>query len=578
MPSTICLPNHYELNVNNPNIIAYIEGNEVTFELGKCLESRLSRKFALFSSDFNFESSATVLGDGFQMLCQTTGTVADPVPVGRCPDNSASYRIYDASEPQRYYNYLVVEDASGYTLYGFTSCFRYAGFFEVETVDGQSILHAYLDGEEIELCPSMSNKLESVVVLTGLSLSDLYAQYADLIAAHHPPRMPKHESSPIGWCSWYAYYEQVSESLVQQNLNQMQGELGDIEWVLIDDGYQAFMGDWLSPSEKFSRGIESVVKDIIAKGKRPAIWLAPFIAQPESHVFQMNPDWFVRIEGGGLLKAEEVTYGGWRCTPWYILDTTNPSVQAHLASLSRYMHQRWGIELFKLDANYWGTLRGKRHQAGVTGVEAYRMGLQALISGAPNAKFIGCNAPMWPSLGLVDAMRVSDDVERHGDRFIQIARETFFRSWQHNKLWWIDPDCVTLTSLPHQQACESEYDFHRTAMLASSGVLMSGDPLMESDAKARQTFKRLMLRQKINTDAAKFTALSLNHAFLRLSASNDLHCLFNYRESEASFTLTANSPVNWFDFWTGEKLNESPCQLLSLTLRGKATARAIVTR
>lgn len=32
---------------------------------------------------------------------------------------------------------------------------------------------------------------------------------------------------------------------------------------------------------------------------------------------------------------------------------------------------------------------------------------------------------MWPSLGLVDAMRVSDDVERHSHRFEQIAKETF---------------------------------------------------------------------------------------------------------------------------------------------------------
>ncbi|MBO0217537.1 alpha-galactosidase, partial [Vibrio sp. Vb2880] len=80
------------------------------------------------------------------------------------------------------------------------------------------------------------------------------------------------------------------------------------------------------------------------------IWMAPFIAQPESESFKQHPDWFVRHKDGGLLKAEDVTYGGWRCTPWYILDTSNPEVQDHLTHVVSVMRQEWGVELFKLDA------------------------------------------------------------------------------------------------------------------------------------------------------------------------------------------------------------------------------------
>lgn len=77
--------------------------------------------------------------------------------------------------------------------------------------------------------------------------------------------------------------------------------------------------------------------------------------------------------------------------------------------------------------------------------------------------------------GLVDAMRVSDDVERNADRFCQIARETLMRSWQHRQLWQIDPDCLTLTSLPNQSADRASYEFHRNLLLASGGLLLSGD-------------------------------------------------------------------------------------------------------
>lgn len=128
-----------------------------------------------------------------------------------------------------------------------------------------------------------------------------------------------------------------------------------------------------------------------------------------------------------------------------------------------------GVELFKLDANYWGTLKGLRYQSGVTGVEAYRMGMQAIAQGAGEAWLLGCNAPMWPSLGLVDAMRVSDDVERRRQRFAQIAKETFYRSWQHRQLWQIDPDCATLVSLADQATDLASYEFHRNVLLACGG-------------------------------------------------------------------------------------------------------------
>uniref|UniRef100_UPI001BCDE17F alpha-galactosidase n=1 Tax=Vibrio cholerae TaxID=666 RepID=UPI001BCDE17F len=86
----------------------------------------------------------------------------------------------------------------------------------------------------------------------------------------------------------------------------------ELERVLLDDGCQAFMGDWLTPSQKFPSGIEQVIAEIRAQGKKPAIWLAPFIAEADPAVFRQHPDWFVKNAAGQPLKAEEITYGGWR--------------------------------------------------------------------------------------------------------------------------------------------------------------------------------------------------------------------------------------------------------------------------
>ncbi|MCV6037674.1 Sip1-related alpha-galactosidase, partial [Escherichia coli] len=85
------------------------------------------------------------------------------------------------------------------------------------------------------------NQLESIAILTGNSLSDLYQEFSEMIAAHHPIRNGVTQDAPIGWCSWYAYYADVTEQNVLENVDCMQDKLEDLEWVLLDDGYQAFM-------------------------------------------------------------------------------------------------------------------------------------------------------------------------------------------------------------------------------------------------------------------------------------------------------------------------------------------------
>lgn len=571
------LSNDRWVTVDNRDLSVEVLQNQLSFFYRGLSNHAIGQHYLLFSSDFDFEKQATLLGDGFQMLAQTTGKWDNPIDVGRCPDNSPSYRIYPTDEAKRYYNYLVIEDSAGYALFGFTSCERFAGYFTVTQQQEKLRIHAYLDGENS--CPQdwSTNRLESVVVLRGDSLSELYQEFTQLINQRHPARQGVTQRSPLGWCSWYAYYAEVTEQHIEKNVAEMRQHLKQLDYVLLDDGYQAYMGDWLTPSTKFPSGIKSVLSEIRSQGKKPAIWLAPFIAQPESQLFQDHPDWFVRHVDGSLLKAEDVTYGGWRCTPWYILDTTNLEVQEHLTQVVRTMREEWGVELFKLDANYWGTLKGVRSQSGVTGVEAYRLGMEAIIEGAGEALILGCNAPMWPSLGMVDAMRVSDDVERCANRFEQIAKETFYRSWQHRKLWQIDPDCATFVSLPNQATERRNYQFHRDTLLACGGLLLSGDPLDELTPFAKRSLAKLIIRHRHNQESARFSALNLHHAYLPLTERNDLHCLFNYRGRARDVTLTANYPVYWYDYWTGERLVADPTPVLEVALEAGLSSRAIIT-
>lgn len=314
MAQTIQLANHSEMTIIDNDLHVDVIGNQAHFSFSGLHNKTFTDREVLFEMPFLYEHEANVIGDGFQMLAQTSGTITHPIEIGRCPDNIPPYRVYSQHAPKRYYNYLVIEDSAGYTLFGFTTCRRFAGYFDIQQRNGQWILTAAIDGEHTQVADWEHNQLESITILTGNSLSDLYQEFSEMIAVHHPIRNGVTQDAPIGWCSWYAYYADVTEQNVLENVDCMQDKLEDLEWVLLDDGYQAFMGDWLTPSDKFSGGVKELIQNIRAKGKKPAIWMAPFIAQPESEVFKQHPEWFVRHPDGQLLKAEDVTYGGWRCT------------------------------------------------------------------------------------------------------------------------------------------------------------------------------------------------------------------------------------------------------------------------
>src|SRR5699024_1854748 len=116
-------------------------------------------------------------------------------------------------------------------------------------------------------------------------------------------------------------------------------------------------------------------------------------------------------------------------------------------------------------------------------VEAYRIGMKAILEGAGSDSFLlGCNAPMWPSLGLVHGMRVTNDNARNFDVFAGIAGECFRRNWQHNRLWINDPDTVLLRNrgqeildpagnrmIVDSSLTRSEFLFNAAYTLASGG-------------------------------------------------------------------------------------------------------------
>ncbi len=480
-------------------------------------------------------------GEGFTMLSQTGGTLGQPVDIGGLTDRN-HYRIPQPADALTAYGMFTLLPAKGSIVtLGFTSCSRFVGKFYLRS----NSIEAVVDTENLELAPGASWKLEDLWFGTGPDREALLAELGDLIKQNHPPicKAPV----PTGWCSWYCFGPMVSAKQVERNLDFIAKNIPELRYIQIDDGYQAAMGDWLETGKAFHGGIRDVLKQIQNAKLEPAIWVAPFVAEEKSQVFREHPDWFIMDADGKPLRSDTVTFGGWRNGPWYAMDGTHPEAQKHLEQVFRTMHDEWGCTYFKLDANFWGAMHGGRfHDPKATRVEAYRRGMEAVLRGAGDSFVLGCNHPLWPSLGVVHGARTSGDIGRSWGSFSGTMRETFHRNWQNGRFWWNDPDCVLLYG--DKKLTDTEFSFHATAIYAAGGMTLSGDDL------PRLTPERLaMLRKLVPATGipARFDDDSFQIGRVNL-ADKTMICVFNWTDTVQTISVSLPKKVQVKDYWTGQ--------------------------
>jgi alpha-galactosidase len=504
-------------------------------------ESVRVKEVVLFDLSPSLSRETRLYGEGFQMLTQTGGTLGQPVDLGNYTD-AKHYKIPEPAGTRALYGMMMLTlPEGGKHLLAFTSCRRFIGQFYLRG----SSLQVVVDTEGREMRPGEAWELEEFTFRSGPDREQLLAALAARLIINHPPL--RVATPPTGWCSWYCFGPRVTSQQVLDNLDFIARNTPGLKYIQIDDGYQPAMGDWLETGGAFGGKVQRVLKQIRERNFEPAIWVAPFVAEEKSHIFEQHPDWFVKDNDGKPLRSDLVTFGGWRHGPWYVLDGTHPKVQEHLENLFRTMRRDWGCTYFKLDANFWGAIHGGHfNEPRATRIEAYRRGMEAILRGAGDGFILGCNHPIWPSLGLIHGSRSSNDIKRTWDRIATTARQNLQRNWQNGRLWWNDPDAVILTG----NLTEDEFQFHATAIYASGGMILSGDDLTKISQQKLAMLRKL---QPPTGVAARFDSDALRIGRITLK-EREMICLFNWDDApeRVSFRPTRASRVT--DFWSGENL------------------------
>lgn len=308
------------------------------------------------------------------------------------------------------------------------------------------------------------------------------ARWADTFAARAGVGAPR--AAPTLWCSWYHYSTSVSQEDIDDNLHAIDDLEVDIDVVQIDDGYQAGIGDWLTLSARFS-SLRDAVARIRDRGRRAGIWVAPFLVGHRSALFGDHPDWLVGGADAGWGWDQHLA----------ALDVTAPGAEAYLREVFGALRDI-GVDFLKLDFSYAGALAGTRTDPDLSGIGAYRRGLRIIREAAGADTYVlGCGAPMLPSVGLVDAMRVGPDIAPYvespdGDQSQPsqhaAARGGRERAWQHGRFWVNDPDCLlAATTVEQRERWAGHVERY-------GGLRGSSDRLRELDEWGLATTRRLV--------------------------------------------------------------------------------------
>jgi alpha-galactosidase len=383
-------------------------------------------------------------------------------------------------------------------------------------------------------------------------------------------------SVPVGWCSWYHFYQNITQEDIEANLTSVLALKDRVPLPLlqIDDGFETYPGDWFDFVPGFPEGVMPLAKQISKSDLIPGLWLAPFIVHPKAKLVKEHPEWLLRDENGKLASAGFA----WN-TFTYALDLTHPEALDYACDVIRTAVKEWGFEYLKLDFLYVAALKGQYQDPTKTRAQVLRNGLEALRHAAgPDTVMLACGCPLGSALGLFDAMRIGTDVSGYWEPHFPpvsklLTKEVNMPSARNalqniltraplHRQWWInDPDCLlvrpdTKLNLPEVQSL-------------ATAIGMTGGSLLVSDDLPSLPEDRLRIAQvllPVIDQQAQICDLFESHTprLIRLDLENALglwHLLavFNWGDHPADLEFSPHKfnlpldPIYWCrEFWSGE--------------------------
>lgn len=369
---------------------------------------------------------------------------------------------------------------------------------------------------------------------------------------------------PSGLCTWYYYYQHITDREVRLNTDWIAENLKPYgaKFVQVDDGWQALSAtgrkgsrDWTGFDPNFSGGMADLASYIKSKGLVPGIWIAPH-GQSNAEVVKNNPGVFIlKPDGTSPSKTWE---GDW------LLDPTSEAGKKYFHDLFGTMYG-WGYEYFKIDGQPIVVEEYAKHSElmavpGGAADSLYRSTLDIIRDEIGEKSYLlGCWGLPIEGAGIMDGSRTGGDVVLGWDGFFTALDPTLESYWQHNIVWYTDPDVMLL----RQPLTVEQARVWATLQGLTGQALMSSDRLTDLSAERVDMMRKVYPAVDIRPldlfpagERKRIWDLKVNH----LGRQYDVTGLFNFDASKP-VTLNLNwkelgietdAPVHVFDYWNSE--------------------------
>jgi len=374
-------------------------------------------------------------------------------------------------------------------LMGFLSQREAFGSLEARLDAFDPHLRLWANGDQAKLVPGETFATDwACIQFVDLDAEIPFGAYLEAVAGENNARRAK--PTPIGWCTWYHFFQSVTQDDVLANLRwaKQNRDAIPLEIIQIDDGYQAGVGDWYETNEtSFTDGMNQLSAEIRDAGFRPGLWLAPFVAKPGARLLGEHPEWVLRDSSGRSANAGFIFESFSRA-----LDVTHPEYLAYLNHLITTVTHDWGYDYLKLDFLYAGALPGAHYDPTQTRAQALYRALKVIREAAgEDVTLLGCGCPLGSGVGIFDCMRIGPDVaprwrpSYRGINFpfknepgMPAARSAIHsiisRGFMHRRWWINDPDCLLLRD-ENTDLTEAEVQSLATVISLSGGSLVVSD-------------------------------------------------------------------------------------------------------
>lgn len=284
-----------------------------------------------------------------------------------------------------------------------------------------------------------------------------------------------------GYTSWYNYFQNINEEIILRDLKGL-GRAGKAANIFqIDDGYETMVGDWTLDESKFPHGMAPIVDKIHEGGLLAGLWFAPFSAQFGAEIVKKHPEWMIKKPSGKKLV------GGFAWNGFYVLDIEIPEVRDYIKSFFDKVFDEWGFDMVKLDFLYSICILPRK---GKTRGQIMCEAMDFLRECCRDKIILGCGVPLAPAFGVVDACRISCDVElSFKDKFYTkvtnqeiisakcAMNNSIFRRHLNGRIFANDPDVFFLREGGMKSA---KFTFEQKKLLAKINHIF-GDVLFVSD-------------------------------------------------------------------------------------------------